>query len=288
MEMGLDTIPDNPAILRPYRYSRAISDYFLRHFAYSLRVDESKVADKLGAKPDPLRIFWATRSGYCEYYATLSVLLLRRAGIPARYVTGFARPEVEPGRPYALFRRNSSHAWVELFDGRWIPFDPTPPLFVVKMERPSWLDMKFEWVRARAARVFHVLRDGEWRLALNSWQDAVQNILSGAALYVVLGCIALAVVAFRFVRALRRRRSNAGYAQSVQHWVKGLEAAEKTLARIGLVRHPGETVGAFLARCESEMPAGVRDSRVSRKMQARIQSAIQFLREYEEQRWNQP
>ena len=123
---------------------------------------------------------------------------------------------------------------------------------------------------------------------MSSWQDVVQNILSMAALYVVLGCIVLAVIAFRFVRVLRRRKSNAGYAQSVQHWVRGLEAAEKTLARIGLVRHPGETVGAFLARCESEMPAGEEDSRVSRKMQARILSAIQFLREYEEQRWNQP
>ena len=281
MEMGLDTIPDNPAILRPYRYSRAISDYFLRHFAYSLRVDESKVADKLGAKPDPLRVFWATRSGYCEYYATLSVLLLRRAGIKARYVTGFARPEIEPGRPYAIFRRNSSHAWVEMRNmGTWATFDPTPPLFVVKMDRPFWLSMKFESIRARTARIFHVLRDGEWRLAVNSWQDAVQNILSGAALYVVLGGIALAVVAFRFVRAHRRRRPKAGYAQSVQHWVKGLESAEKTLARIGLVRHPGETVGAFLARCESEMPAGEKDSRVSRKMQARMQSAIQFLHDY--------
>ncbi|MBR1745069.1 MAG: transglutaminase domain-containing protein, partial [Fibrobacter sp.] len=287
MEMGLDTIPDNPAILRPYRYSRAISDYFLRHFAYSLRVDESRVdASILGAIPDPLRVFWATRSGYCEYYATLSVLLLRRAGIKARYVTGFARPEIEPGRPYAIFRRNSSHAWVEMRNmGTWATFDPTPPLFVVKVERPSWLDIKFEWVWARTARVFHVLRDGEWRLALNSWQDAVQNILSSTLFYIILACIALAVVAFRFVRAHRRRRPKAGYAQSVQHWVKGLELAEKSLARIGLVRHPGETVGAFLARCESEMPAGEENSRVSRKMQARIQSAIQSLREYEKNRW---
>jgi len=289
MEMGLDTIPDNPAILRPYRYSRAISDYFLRHFAYSLRVDESKVADKLGAKPDPLRVFWATRSGYCEYYATLSVLLLRRAGIKARYVTGFARPEVEPGSSYAIFRRNSSHAWVEMRNmGTWATFDPTPPLFVIKVERPSWLSMKFESIRARSARIFHVLRDGEWRLALSSWQDAVQNILSSTLFYIILGCIALAIIAFQTLRAHRRRRPKAGYAQSVQHWVKGLESAEKSLARIGLVRHPGETVGAFLARCESEMPAGVRDSRVSRKMLARIQSAIQFLREYEENRWNQP
>lgn len=280
MEMGLDTIPEKPAILKPSRYSDAISSYFLNHFAYSLKVDDSKeAAAKLGAKADPLRIFWATRSGYCEYYATLSVLLLRRAGIKARYVTGFARPEVEPGRPYAIFRRNSSHAWVEMRNmGFWTTFDPTPPLFVVKVERPSWFDMKFEWVRARAARVFHVLRDGEWRLALNSWQDAVQNILSGAALYVVLGCIALAVIAFRFVRVLRRRRSNAGYAQSVQHWVKGLDSAEKLLARIGLVRHPGETVGAFLRRLEC-------DASVSQKERALFERALDVIRDYEKNRW---
>jgi transglutaminase-like putative cysteine protease len=280
MEMGLDTIPDNPAILRPYRYSRAISDYFLRHFAYSLRVDESRVdVSILGAKPDPLRVFWATRSGYCEYYATLSVLLLRRAGIKARYVTGFARPEIEPGRPYAIFRRNSSHAWVEMRNmGTWATFDPTPPLFVVKMDRPSWFDMKFEWVRARAARIFHVLRDGEWRLALSSWQDAVQNILSSTVFYVILGCFALAIIAFQVVRTLRRRKSSAGYAHSVQQWVKGLESAEKSLARLGLVRHPGETVGAFLARCENETPK-------NEKERARLQSALKFLRDYEKNRW---
>lgn len=280
MEMGLDTIPEKPAIMKPSRYSDAIRSYFLNHFAYSLKVDDSKeAAAKLGAKADPLRVFWATRSGYCEYYATLSVLLLRRAGIKARYVTGFARPEVEPGRPYAIFRRNSSHAWVEMRNmAFWTTFDPTPPLFVVKVERSSWFDMKFEWVRARAARVFHVLRDGEWRLALNSWQDAVQNILLGTALYVVLGCIALAVIAFRFVRVLRRRRSNAGYAQSVQHWVKGLDSAEKLLARIGLVRHPGETVGAFLRRLEC-------DASVSQKERALFERALDVIRDYEKNRW---
>ena len=279
MEMGLDTIPDNPAILRPYRYSRAISDYFLHHFFYSLRVDESKVTAKLGAKPDPLRVFWATRSGYCEYYATLSVLLLRRAGIKARYVTGFARPEIEPGRPYAILRRNSSHAWVEMRNmGTWATFDPTPPLFVVKMDRPSWFDMRFESIRARSARIFHVLRDGEWRLALSSWQDTVQNILSSTVFYVILGCFALAIIAFQVVRTLRRRKSSAGYAQSVQHWVKGLESAEKSLARLGLVRHPGETVGAFLARCENETPK-------NEKARARLQSVLQFLRDYEKNRW---
>ena len=194
-------------------------------------------------------------------------------------MTGFARPEVEPGRPYAIFRRNSSHAWVEMRNmGTWATFDPTPPLFVVKMDRPSWFDMRFESIRARSARIFHVLRDGEWRLALSSWQDTVQNILSSTVFYVILGCFALAIIAFQVVRILRRRKSSADYALSVQQWVKGLESAEKSLARLGLVRHPGETVGAFLARCENETPK-------NEKERARLQSALKFLRDYEKNRW---
>ena len=280
MEMGLDSLVDKPTLLRPDLYSRAISDYFLHHFAYSLHVDESKVdIAKLGAKPDPLRVFWATRSGYCEYYATLSVLLLRRAGIKARYVTGFARPEVEPGRPYAIFRRNSSHAWVEYYDGeQWKPLDPTPPLFVVKVERPSWLSLKFEAIRARTARIFHVLRDGEWRLALNSWQDAVQNILSGTAFYVILGCIALAVVAFQLVRVSRRREKPSDYSISLRQLIRKLDDAEKTLSSLGLHRHPGETVGAFARRCRSFTPE-------TEKGRMQLHRALEILDDYEEKRW---
>ena len=280
MEMGLDTIPDQPAIMRPSRYSRAISDYFLRHFAYSLRVDESRVnASILGAKPDPLRVFWATRSGYCEYYATLSVLLLRRAGIKARYVTGFARPEVEPGRPYAIFRRNSSHAWVEMRNmGFWTTFDPTPPLFVTKVERPSWFAMKFESIRARSARIFHVLRDGEWRLALSSWQDTSRAVLSSTLFYVILGALVAALAVFWAVRAYRRREKVSDYAVSLRQLIQKLDSAEKTLASLGLHRARGETVAAFARRCRQIAPA-------KEKAQMQLHRALEVLDEYEKLRW---
>ena len=279
MEMGLDTIPEKPAIMRASRYSRAISDYFLRHFAYSLRVDESKVdASILGAKPDPLRVFWATRSGYCEYYATLSVLLLRRAGIKARYVTGFARPEVEPGRPYAIFRRNSSHAWVEMRNmGFWTTFDPTPPLFVVKMESPSWFDMKFEWVRARTARLFHIIKDGDWRIALSAWQDVGRNVFSSPVFYAFLALIAVAILGILLVRAYRRRERH-GYARSLRLLVRKLDIAEKSLVPLGLRRLPGETVATFAGRCRSFTPK-------TKKGQMRLHRALEVFDEYESVRW---
>lgn len=279
-EMGLDSISEKPAVLKPYRYSRAISNYFLRHFAYSLKVDESRaVAEgKIDPHSDPLRVFWATRSGYCEYYATLSVLLLRRAGIQARYVTGFARPEVVPGRPYALFRRNSSHAWVEMRNmGVWSSFDPTPPLFVVKIERPSWIDQKFESIRARAARIFHVLRDGEWRLALSSWQDAVQALVASPWLYALIAAVVAAVLLFRAVTK-RRKQLPGSASASRSHWVRVLARAEKSLMHLGFVRMPGETVGCFLRRLEGDSP-------VTQKGRARFERALDEIRDYEKNRW---
>lgn len=279
-EMGLDSISEKPAVLKPYRYSRAISNYFLHHFAYSLKVDESRaVAEgKIDPHSDPLRVFWATRSGYCEYYATLSVLLLRRAGIQARYVTGFARPEVVPGRPYALFRRNSSHAWVEMRNmGVWSSFDPTPPLFVVKIERPSWIDQKFESIRARAAHIFHVLRDGEWRLALSSWQDAVQALVASPWLYALIAAVVAAVLLFRAVTK-RRKQLPGSASASRSHWVRVLARAEKALLRLGFVRDAGETVGKFLQRIENA-------ENVPQKGRARFERALDEIRDYERNRW---
>ncbi|RLI97165.1 MAG: hypothetical protein DRO96_01345 [Candidatus Aenigmatarchaeota archaeon] len=61
------------------------------------------------------------RRGACGEYANLLTALLRSAGIPVRYVVGYAYSP-ETTNATAL----ESHAWVEaLVDGRWIPADPT-------------------------------------------------------------------------------------------------------------------------------------------------------------------
>lgn len=66
-------------------------------------------------------------TGYCVHYATAAVVLLRAAGIPARYVTGYAR-QVTMGRTVTV-SASHAHAWVEYYDevtGCWRPLDPTP------------------------------------------------------------------------------------------------------------------------------------------------------------------
>lgn len=71
------------------------------------------------------------KQGFCNYYASAEVLLLRSIGIPARLAVGFARGELDDGA-YTVFRRDA-HAWPEVyFPGiGWVEFEPTasePPL----------------------------------------------------------------------------------------------------------------------------------------------------------------
>lgn len=72
--------------------------------------------------------------GYSVQYATLTTLLLRCCGIPARYVEGYLVPAgaAEDGATLILTQKNA-HAWTEIYlDGvGWIPVDATPENAVV-------------------------------------------------------------------------------------------------------------------------------------------------------------
>ncbi len=65
--------------------------------------------------------------GYCEYYATTMVMMLRALGIPARFVEGFLAGELDPATGVYQVINADSHAWVQAyFPGYgWIDFDPT-------------------------------------------------------------------------------------------------------------------------------------------------------------------
>jgi transglutaminase-like putative cysteine protease len=66
---------------------------------------------------------WDKGQGVCQDMAQLTVALMRSAGLPARYVSGYLHPDpkAEPGRTAV----GQSHAWVEYWAGDWTPLDPT-------------------------------------------------------------------------------------------------------------------------------------------------------------------
>ena len=258
--------------------------YYLANFTYSLSVPG--ITRWNGAKNEPLAVFWREKQGFCEYYATLATLVLRRLNIPARYVTGFANPEIVEGLPYSIFRRKHSHAWVEAYvDNRWVIFDPTPPILPQFAESPSWWSVKWEGVRGRFARVMHVLKEGEWRRVVDSWQNQSTALLESPILYAVLVILVVGFAGRKIYIAYKLSAKNRAFvsARSLE-WVKKLDRAERDLARAGFRREPGETVGKFAERCRIALSHLAENQTHLKKIQ-KARQALFILDEYESNRW---
>jgi len=78
---------------------------------------------------DPIEWFlFDGREGFCNYFSTAEVLMLRSIGIPARMVVGYAQGERLSESDEFLVRIKDSHSWVEVFfpESGWIILEPTP------------------------------------------------------------------------------------------------------------------------------------------------------------------
>lgn len=68
--------------------------------------------------------------GYCVHFASATVALLRSAGIPARYVEGYAvsPSDFQDNNDWANIPDSRSHAWVEIYLSAvgWVPVEATP------------------------------------------------------------------------------------------------------------------------------------------------------------------
>jgi transglutaminase-like putative cysteine protease len=90
--------------------------------AARVRAQVSYMAGATGVRTNAQEA-WDQGQGVCQDMAHVTVALLREAGLPARYVSGYlhADPDAEPGQTLV----GESHAWVEYWAGSWLPLDPT-------------------------------------------------------------------------------------------------------------------------------------------------------------------
>jgi transglutaminase-like putative cysteine protease len=66
---------------------------------------------------------WEAGAGVCQDLVHLGLGALRSVGIPARYVSGYVMPAVNPVVGEAT--TGESHAWLQYWDGAWVGLDPT-------------------------------------------------------------------------------------------------------------------------------------------------------------------
>ncbi len=105
----------------PYDITVAVTDWLRNNISYT---------DTIPAQParqDAVDWFlFDLRQGFCNYYATAEVILLRSLGIPARWSIGYAQGE-KLAEPLYVVRQRDAHAWPEVyFPGiGWVEFEPT-------------------------------------------------------------------------------------------------------------------------------------------------------------------
>jgi transglutaminase-like putative cysteine protease len=103
----------------PYAKAAAIEGY-LREIPYNEKIEGPAVGQ------DGVDYFlFDAREGYCDYYSSAMVVMLRAVGVPARYVRGYSQVSKDEGSFRIL--EHDGHAWAEVFfpDYGWVEFEPT-------------------------------------------------------------------------------------------------------------------------------------------------------------------
>lgn len=219
-ELGLSRLPPAQAVRGVMRH--------LSGFSYSLWNDTPPPSGVT-----PLADFMTrTHKGHCEYFASAAALLLRAAGVPARYAIGYAVMEYSTLEQAYVVRARHAHAWTRAWvDGRWIDLDPTPPVwFEEESERlaPAW-EKAQDFVRWAAYR----------------WSQR-GPLEAGDAWWALLGVLA-AILGWRLLRGKRVRGKAESAAPAARHY-PGADSEFYALARVLPAREVGETLSAWLAR----------------------------------------
>jgi transglutaminase-like putative cysteine protease len=205
--------------------------------------------------------------GYCDYYASSMVVMLRSVGVPARLVSGYAGGTYNAETGVYEVRQNIAHSWPEVyFPGYgWQRFEPTPASYTSPPDRPetpsaegeandggpipnqfSGRDIDLEALEARLAALEGGLAQPEEALAAIQQYEAAQWRATwtrrGAA---GMGLGALAAGAWLFYR----RRSEQ-FESATQTYRRLLQRARFA----GVAAAPSATPQEFAAKMSDHLP----------------------------------
>jgi transglutaminase-like putative cysteine protease len=115
-------IVDEAGAANPYDQAQAVTQWLRDNIVYDQSIDVPPV----DVEPIDYLLF-TSRRGYCNYYASAEVVLLRALGIPARLAVGFSQGEADPRTGTFHVLEQNAHAWPEVFfpNYGWVEFEPT-------------------------------------------------------------------------------------------------------------------------------------------------------------------
>lgn len=212
--------------------------YFADGFRYSVTLRRPT------RLPEPLHDFLLeTRTGHCEFYASATVLLLRAAGVPARYASGYAVQEWSELDDAYIVRARHAHSWASAWiDGAWRDVDTTPAVWAeLEAESAPWWEQAYDlgsWLRYHFARWRWSAGESDW----TTW-----------GLWLLLPLTLILVWRLGLGARVRTAGGRARHAPVERPGLDSeLYAVEREIAERGHPRAPGESLRDWLHRLERE------------------------------------
>jgi len=115
----------------PYDKALAITNYLRLNIRYVQVLEQAPPSNQ-----EPIDWFlFESRAGFCNYYSSAEIIMLRALGIPARWAAGYAQGEALGSqaidaltkKEIYIVRQKDAHSWPEVYfpSYGWVEFEPT-------------------------------------------------------------------------------------------------------------------------------------------------------------------
>jgi hypothetical protein len=224
---------------------KQIESFFAKNFSYSL-----ELAGKNNQGTPLSNFLGKNRSGHCEYFATATTLLLREAGIPARYAIGYSVHEFSPLENQFIVRGRHAHAWTLVYiDGAWQNFDTTPASWTSIEDAAAspwgWIADLWSWLVFKLCGGLGQIKESG---VLKHWW------------WLTIPFILVLRRQFNSKKRIRRLNSKAKamrksiFEDSFPRDDSEFSLIEKTLNESGFTRNPSETLKNWIERLADDLP----------------------------------
>jgi transglutaminase-like putative cysteine protease len=220
----------------------AVTAYFHTTYTYSLGLEVPPDKDALSY------FLREASSGYCEYFASGAAILLRMAGVPTRYVTGFLVTERGGDGRTWIARNMDAHAWAEAWDAenrQWVIVEATT------QEGLGDASLADELSRAAGGGqpLLAQLAEALYEYGLFG---VIGRLFISYGLPTGLGLSVVFFAAAFWVARRRRRRTGSPARRPTSSEVlvlhRLLTAMDRRVRAVGYRREPGETLHEFAER----------------------------------------
>jgi hypothetical protein len=220
----------------------AVVNYFQTNYTYLLGLDVPPGRDKL------THFLLEESTGYCEYFASGAAILLRIAGVPTRYVTGFYVTAKDPQNDTWIARNMDAHAWVEAWDSQirqWIIVEATPAEELDTAPAQEELERMGGGIGSLSQLLQAVYQYG--LVGVFGWMFDSYGVLNSLVILMSLLGGILSLVLWRYIRRRSRNKVNLNQLQNPELVTlhRMLHKMDRKVEAAGSQRHFSEPLHAF-------------------------------------------